>query len=400
MPSEIEDLLKKHTDDVGKALGEFKGQIDTISDAVKALNDRADKTEAKSNRDMLSGGGKNDGAAVEVKALKISDDDRKVIGGIMKGEIGAAEAKQMQIRTESDGGILVPDGTATQIEYLIRRQSPMRRLARVVNMDRGNILYPLSRGAFEAGWVGENDDRAETDTGTIAAMQPSGGTVYALPVATEEVIDDAIINLEQFITDNVVDVIAEKESMAFIDGDGIKKPNGFIRRSGERMPVATADATRALGVLQYVASGDASTLGTSANLIDVLVSMIFATKAGYRQAPGCAWAASSDLISKLAKLKDGDGRPLYTPSLQEGVPGMLLGYPVVEMEHMDAVGAGAFPLGFGNWQRGYQIGDRTSLNILRDPYTTKGKIKWYFRKRVYGEVLNSEAIKLLKVALS
>jgi HK97 family phage major capsid protein len=396
--SELEDLLKKHTDDIGKALGEFKGQIDTIDSAVKALTDRADHVEAKANRLSLGGVSPVEEKQVEVKQLKISNEDRKTIGAIMKGEIGATEAKQMQIRMEADGGLLVPEQTATQIEYLIRRQSPMRNLARVVNMDRGNILYPISRGAFEAGWVGENDSRDETDSATIAAMQPSGGTVYALPVATEEVIDDAIINLEQFITDNVVDVIAEQESKAFIDGDGIKKPRGFIHRNGERAPVATADATRKLGVLQYISTGAAGDLGTGGNFTEKLVSMIFATKAGYRQAPGTAWAASTDMIGALAKLKDGEGRPLYTPSLREGIPGQLLGYPVVEMEHMDAVAAGTFPIAFGNWQRGYQIGDRTSLNILRDPYTTKGKIKWYFRKRVYGEVLNSEAIKLLKVA--
>lgn len=179
-------------------------------------------------------------------------------------------------------------------------------------------------------------------------MQPSGGTVYALPVATEEVIDDAIVNLEQFITDNVVDVIAEKESIAFIDGDGTNKPQGFLHRTGARALVSTIDAGRAVGVLQYVASGNASSLGSSGNVIDALVSMVFATKAGYRQAPGAAWAASTDIISGLAKLKDAEGRPLYTPSLQENVPGMLLGYPVIEMEHMDAVAANAFPIAFGN----------------------------------------------------
>ncbi|WP_241763577.1 MULTISPECIES: phage major capsid protein [Sphingobium] len=126
--------------------------------------------------------------------------------------------------------------------------------------------------------------------------------------------------------------------------------------------------------------------------------MIFSMKAGYRQAPGVAWLAATEMISYLTQLRDELGRPLFIPSLTDGVPGTLLGYPVLEAEHMDPVVADATPLAFGNWQRGYVIGDRTKLNVLRDPYTTKGIIKWYFRKRVHGSVLNSEAIKLLRVS--
>jgi HK97 family phage major capsid protein len=401
--SEIEELLKKHTDDVGKALEKFAGQIETVDQAVKALTAQQNEIELKANRISLNPENKTGPTGAEVKELRISAEDRKTIGSIMKGDIGIQEAKQMQIAYDSDGGIFVPDVVSTTIEMLIRRQSPVRQVAKVLDIPNGSILFPLSKGAFEAGWIGENDDRPETATGTIASMRPSGGTVYALPSATEEVIDDAIVNLEQFITENVIDVMAEKESQAFISGDGIDKPRGFIKPTGDpRTAVVTTDATRALGVLQYIPTGNASTLGT---LIDNLVAMVFATKAGYRQAPGCSWLASTDMIGSIAKIKDSNGNPIFLPSMMEGVPGMLLGYPVIECEHMDAVGAGAFPIAFGNWKRGYVVGDRrlaggSTLSILKDPYTTKGRIKWYFRKRVYGEVLNSEAIKLLKVSAS
>ena len=219
-----------------------------------------------------------------------------------------------------------------------------------------------------------------------------------MPSATEELVDDAVNNLEAFIAENVVDCLAEKESQAFINGDGVVKPEGFL--SGPT-PVATSDATRAFGKLQYIPTGTAGDFGsTVAGQADLLITMVFATKAAYRQAPGCAWVGSTDVLDRISKFKDGQGNYLYAPSRTEGVPGTLLGYPFIEFEHMDAVGANKFPLAFGNWKRGYVIGDRTPLNVLRDPYTTKGKVKWYFRKRVHGMLLNSEAIKLLKVAAS
>jgi len=186
--------------------------------------------------------------------------------------------------------------------------------------------------------------------------------------------------------------MARNESLAFISGGGVDKPTGFLNGT----PVATADAGRAFGVLQYVATGNASTLG--ADIIARLIAMGFATKAGYRQAPGCAWLMSTAVLAEIANLKDTTGRPLYSPSLWEAGPGFLLGYPVFEAEEMADVTANAFPIAFGNWQRGYIIGDRTPLGLLREPYSHRGFSTLYWRKRVHGAVLNSEAIKLLKIA--
>jgi HK97 family phage major capsid protein len=180
---------------------------------------------------------------------------------------------------------------------------------------------------------------------------------------------------------------------AFVNGDGDNKPTGFLY--GEE-PTDEADDARDFGTLQYVATGSASELG--GNLTAKLTDMVFSLRAGYRQADGCAWLMSTDVLSEIAKLKDDEGRPLYVPSLREGIPGVLLGYSVVECEHMDAVGADGFPVAFGNWRRGYTIADRSPLTVLVDPYSIKGQVLWYFRRRVHGGVTNSNAIKLLKVS--
>ncbi len=386
--SDIEELLKKYTDTTTTKLGEFEGKVDSISQLVTAMTKKADEAEAKSNRLLLAGGGHVDQAA-EVKSLTIPEEERKTLRAILENK-----AASMQVASGPDGGFLCPDETSRQIEALIRKQSPIRRLARSTTFAASSAKYPISTGGTESGWIGENDDRVETDTPKIGSVMPSGGTLYALPVATEEVVEDCILNLEGFIQDNVIDSMSEKESIAFIFGDGINKPDGFLSRP----TAATIDGGRPLGTVQYVPSGSAASLGSTDNLIGKLVAMVYAVKAGYRQAPGCAWLASTDMIAVIATLKDANGNPIFLPSLREGVPGYLLGYPVEECEHMPGTAANTFPIAFGNWQRGYLVADRTSLTILRDPYTTKGKIKWYFRKRVHGTVLNSEAIKLLKVA--
>lgn len=156
------------------------------------------------------------------------------------------------------------------------------------------------------------------------------------------------------------------------------------------------EATRTFGELQYIPTGAAANLG--ADLPGKLLAMIFATKAGYRQNAAAAWMASTPVVQALSELKDSQGRPLYLPSLREGTPGTLIGFPMIEAEHMPAVSTNSFPMAFGNWQRGYTIADRSGVEILRDPYTKKGFVQFYIRKRVGGTVRNSDAIKVLKVA--
>lgn len=401
--SEIETLLREHTENVDAALSGFEGQIATINDAVQALQ----RSQAQHpHRSAVSRGGSivtpgalaTSGADLtagfglaDARNLSFTDEARKELANIMRGVSTSA----MREGNDPDGGYLVPEVIRNQIEALVLRQSPIRRVARVVDFTESpKVVLPVNMRGATAGWVGEGEERTETDTPELAAVTPPGGTLYALPSASEEVVDDAIVNLEQFLEENVVDAFAENESEAFIRGNGIKKPAGFL--APDRLPTAQVDGDRPLGTLQYIPTGEAALLGD--DMVSTLVAMVFSLKAGYRQAPGVSWLGSTDVISALARLKDGDGRPLYIPSLQEGVPGRLLGFPVLEAEHMDEVAADSFPLAFGNWQRGYVIGDRTRLNVLRDPYTTKGQIKWYFRKRVHGAVLNSEALKVLKVA--
>ena len=182
---------------------------------------------------------------------------------------------------------------------------------------------------------------------------------------------------------------ARAEGAAFVSGTGVNQPLGFLSS-----PVsAIGDGARPFGSLQYVGSGDAA--GFDANPDAKLIDLIHTMKAGHRQ--GANWVMNSSTLAVVRKLKTTDGALLWQPGLVEGQPDRLLGYPVIEAEDMPDMTGGAFPIAFGNFKAGYLIAERSGTQILRDPFTNKPFVHFYATRRVGGKVLDSAAIKLLKI---
>jgi HK97 family phage major capsid protein len=197
-------------------------------------------------------------------------------------------------------------------------------------------------------------------------------------------------NVEQWLIDSAAEAIAQGEGAAFVAGNGTKKPTGFLAGP---TPVATADASRAFGTLQYIAGGQAAALPTN---VDVFLDMVYALRARYRA--NANWVTSKLILAGMRKYKDTTGQYLWQPSNQAGQPSTFLGFPVVEAEDMPTVAANAFPLAFGDFREGYLIADRIGMRMTRDEITSPGFVKFYVRKRVGGRIRNSQAIKLLKIA--
>jgi len=370
----IEEIVKPFVDDVKTALKGFEGKAATMEAVIHELRE-----EQKSiNRAALFGG------ATEGKG-GVTTEDRAGLVNFVKGMDGL---------TGPNGGYNVPETIASDIEARVLEMSPVRAVADVRTIDTPNYRLLVNLRGAGSGWVGETATRTVTSTPTLESITPPLGTVYALAEATEELIEDFASNFEQWLALDVSEQLAEQESDAFINGNGTDKPEGFLART----IVASGDATRTFGDLQYIPTGNASTLGS--DLPGKLLAMIFAMRAGYRQNAAAAWMASTAVVQALTELKDTQNRPLYIPSLREGVPGTLIGFPMIEAEHMPSVASGSFPMAFGNWKRGYTIVDRSDLRIIRDPYAKKGFVQFYVHKRVGGTVRNSDAIKVLKVATS
>jgi len=266
-----------------------------------------------------------------------------------------------------------------------------------VQTTTGDFHKLVSLLGFAASWVSETAARPETTAGTFADVMPPSGDLYALPYASQQMVDDAFFNVTQWLSTTLADAFTEKESSAFITGNGTNQPKGFLSYTN----VATDDSSRAFGQIQYIPTGAAGafvTVSATASPFDVLNTTVAAMKVGYRS--GCKWYMSPSTLALLANVKDTIGRPILIPAITAGTPPLLAGYPVVECEHMPAIAGNSYSIAFANMQRAYLITDRIGTRVLVDPFSNKPYIGYYTTRRTGGAVQNSQAIKLVKFAVS
>jgi HK97 family phage major capsid protein len=299
-------------------------------------------------------------------------------------------AVQTVTSTGSAGGFALPEVIERQIARLSVDISPIRQIAtvRTVGSPDYKELFDVNGAAFE--WLAEAATRNQTNTPDLAEVAPTFGMASARPRASEESLDDLFFDVESWLTMSAAEAIAQGEGLAFISGNGTARPTGFLTGA----PVATADGARAFGVLQFIASGVAAGLPTSA---DVFYDVIYALRARYRA--NARWVTSKLVLAALRKYKDSTGQYLWQPALVQGQPENFMGFPITEAEDMPVVAANAFPIAFGDFREGYLIADRVGMRMTRDDITLPGFVQFYIRKRVGGRIRNSQAIKLLRCQL-
>jgi HK97 family phage major capsid protein len=301
-------------------------------------------------------------------------------------------AAQTVTSTGSAGGFALPEIIERTIARLSVDISPIRQIAtvRAVGSPDYKELFDVNGSAFE--WVGEAGTRSQTNTPDLAEVAPTFGTASARPRASEESLDDLFFDVENWLVTSAAEAMAQGEGLAFVSGNGTNRPTGFLAGP---TPVTTADASRAFGTLQYVASGQAAAMPTSP---DIFYDLVYSLRARYRA--NARFVTSKLVLSALRKYREGSGTGQYLlqPSLSMGQPETFLGYPITEAEDMPAVGANTFPLAFGDFREGYLIADRVGMRMTRDEITLPGFVQFYIRRRVGGRIRNSQAIKLLKIA--
>lgn len=318
-------------------------------------------------------------------------DDRRVQELKSQG-VPERRAAQVVTSTGAAGGFALPEIIERTINRLATDISPIRQIATVRQVGSPDYkeLFGVGGAAFE--WLGETDTRNQTNTPDLREIIPTFGMASAKPQATEESLDDLFFNVESWLIESAVEAISTGEGAAFVGGNGTKKPTGFLAGPA---PVATADASRAFGTLQYIASGQAAAMPTSA---DVFYDLVYGIRARYRA--NAQWVTSKAVLSAMRKYKDSTGQYLWQPALTAGQPATFMNFGITEAEDMPGIAANAFPLAFGDFKQGYLIADRVGMRMTRDEITTPGFVKFYVRKRVGGIVRNTQAIKLLKVAAS
>ncbi len=366
-------------------LSELRGLASDVSTRLQQQDERMTLIQSKmahaAQRPMLAAG---DVAAPHQKAF-----DAYVRSGDDAGFRGLAlEGKAMSTIVAADGGVLVSPQTAETIRALLVNTASIRSLATVVTVDSTSYDVLIDRGDIGFGWATETTLAAETGTGVLEKINIPLHELSAQPKASQRLLDDSAFDIEAWLASRIAERFARAESDAFIKGDGINKPRGILNYT------AVANGTWSWGSIGYVPTGVAGGLTN----IDPVVDLVYSLGAQYRA--GAAFVMNSKTTGSLRKLKDADGRFLWSDGVVNGEPPRLMGYRVLICEDMPDIAAGSNSVAFGNFEAGYTIAERPDLRILRDPYSAKPHVLFYATKRVGGAVSDFAAIKLLKFAVS
>ena len=358
-------------------LKEAQARLDAqVADAIKGLTDlqRANALGADNQKS-------NDDVAPEIKAA---------FSHLVRRGEGGLDAKSLSSLTNPDGGYLVPRDTSGRIIKKAQDFSPMRRHASV-QMISGDALEGLNdNGVISTGWVGETAARTATGTPQLGMWKVQAHEIYANPQATQRMLDDAEINVESWISRKLAEAFGQAEASAFISGDGVGKPRGILSRTF----ATTTDASRAWGTVQKVASGASGAFVATPNAADCLISLMTALHPKYWA--GAIFAMNRYTLGEVMKLKDDTGAYIWQPNFQLGAAGTILGQKVdASFDHLPSLGAASKSIVFGDFSNAYQIVDKKGITILRDPLTNKPYVGFYTTRRVGGDVINSEAYKVL-----
>ncbi|MDR7125383.1 phage major capsid protein [Pseudotabrizicola sp. 4114] len=301
------------------------------------------------------------------------------------------EGKALNTAVAAEGGYLVDPQTADTIRSLLVSTSSLRSVANVVQVDAVSFDVLIDRTEVGSGWATEAAAQTETATPAIERISIKLHELSAMPKASQRLLDDSAFDVEGWLAGKIATRFIRAEAAAFVNGDGVDKPRGIL------LPAKVANASWTWGSLGYVPTGAAADF-SAANSADCIVNLVYALGADYR-ANG-TFVMNSKTAGAVRKMKDADGRFMWSDGLQAGEPPRLMGYAVLICEDMPDVAANAYPIAFGDFASGYTIAERPDLRILRDPFSAKPHVLFYANKRVGGDITDFAAIKLLKVAVS
>lgn len=298
------------------------------------------------------------------------------------------EQKGLNTAVAGDGGYLVDPQTSETVQSVLQSTASLRAIANVVNVEATSYDVLIDTTDLGAGWASETANLAETGTPQVERITIPLHELSALPKASQRLLDDAAFDIEGWLAGRIADKFVRAEAAAFISGNGNDKPRGLLDHP------SVDNASWAWGSLGYIATGSSAGFGSA----DTLIDLVYALGADYR-ANG-TFVMNSKTAGVVRKLKDGDGRFLWSDSLAAGERARLLGYPVLVAEDMPDIGEATTPIAFGDFSKGYTVAERPDLRILRDPFSAKPHVLFYATKRVGGDVSDFAAIKLLKFAAS
>lgn len=369
-------------------LGEFKGFQDEMTSRLQQQEERLTMLDRKSliaGRPVLSTAADLDVPHRKAFAAYLRSGDDDGLRGLV------LEGKALNTQVSAEGGFLVDPETSDRIRGVLKATASLRAIASVVNVEAASFDVLVDHTDLGSGWASETAALTETGTPQIDRISIPLHELAAMPKASQRLLDDSAFDVEGWLAERIADRFARAEAQAFVSGDGVDKPKGFLTHT------TVDNILWSWGSLGYVPTGAAGDFAAT-NASDSIIDLVYALNAEYRA--NASFVMNSKTAGAVRKMKDADGRFLWSDGLAAGEPARLMGYPVLVAEDMPDIGANAFAVAFGDFRSGYTIAERPDMRVLRDPFSAKPHVLFYASKRVGGDVSDFAAIKLLKFAVS
>jgi len=284
-----------------------------------------------------------------------------------------AEKKALTVSNDSTGGYLAPPEYVRELLKTVTEISPIRSIARVRSTGQRSVQVPKRTSTFSAQWVAESGTRSETTGYNVGLEEIPAHEYYAMVDISEQDLEDSVFDLEAEMQSEFATQFAKAEGTAFVSGNSVGKPEGILTNSD----------------VSSVNSGSGTALTA-----DGLLTLVHSIKSEYSR--NGTFVFNRTTLADIRKLKDTAGQYVFQAGmmLTGGVTNTILGFPYIEATDMPDVAAGAKPVAFGDFNRGYMIIDRIQMAVLRDPFTqaTTGNVRYIARRRVGGQVVQAEAI--------
>lgn len=378
----------KHVNNARLQEIEHKGYADPLyAEHLSRINQTLDQYKSRMQlmETAMARPGKEFTVDSKVHEATYSEYRKAFVNYIRKGMDAGLEnmqVKSLSIGSDPDGGYLVTPAMSSKIVSAIFESSPMRQLASIETISSDALELIDDHDQAAAGWTSETASVSDTATPLIAKRNIMVHELYAQPKATQKLVDDSAIDIENWLAFKVADIFARKEATAFISGNGVGQPRGILSYA----------AGITWGTIEQVNSGTNSVVTA-----DGLIKLFYSLKDSYSKRASFLMNRATVQAVRLLKQASTD-QYLWQPGLAAGVPDTLLGVPVHMASDMPVSANGSLSVACGDFSAGYQIVDRVGIRILRDPFTDKPFVKFYTTKRVGGDVINFEAIKLLKLS--
>lgn len=317
--------------------------------------------------------------SMEPKGDRASDDYRKAFWNAMRTRSGEGLdpviRNALQIGTDTEGGYLVPDEFERTLIEALDEENIFRKLANVISTSSGDRKIPVVASKGTASWIDEEGAIPESDDsfGQVSIGAYKLGTMIKV---SEELLNDSVFNLENYIAKEFARRIGNKEEDAFFTGDGSGKPTGLLAATGGAQIGVTAASATAI-------------------TIDEVLDLFYSLKAPYRNK--AVFVMNDATVKAIRKLKDGQGQYIWQPSLQAGTPDTILNRPVYTSAYVPNIAASAKSIIFGDFGY-YWVADRQGrvFKRLNELYAATGQVGFVATQRVDGKLILPEAIKVLQ----